>query len=411
MPKVTVIMPAYNAGRYIAKAIESVLAQTLQDWELIVVDDGSTDDTSSLVAAYSDPRIRCMHQKNQGPAAARNRGVQHSSGQFLAFLDADDWWDQHCLEFLVATLEVQPEQYAVAHCDWAYASDVGGVGAKQSSRFSHEDALATLVLRNPFVIHAALVRRTAVLAVGGFPTETPALEDWEFWLSLAIAQYRFVHLPKLLAYYYLRPGSKSKDANARKADRLATLERLWCEHDHSREVLSFQAESFATAYIDFCVADFACGDDNTAFNDFVSAINWSTEIAEQADTYYRIIHAGHMEINSRHVEQVEHETCERNRGEIENLLAQLEQYCCTSNPGLDMAHVRSAAYWALGLTCYQQNHQREAQHYMTQSLKLAPTRACTPTAIYAWGKSYLPLPLLSWCRKMRHQLNNSTDFH
>jgi hypothetical protein len=402
-------MPAYNAGRYIAKAIDSVLAQTLQDWELIIVDDGSTDDTFSIVAAYSDPRIRCLHQQNQGPAAARNRGVQHSDGQFLAFLDADDWWDQHCLESLLATLEVQTEQYAVAHCDWAYASDDGGIGAKQSSQLAHGHVLTTLVLRNPFVIHAALVRRAAVLAVGGFPTERPALEDWEFWLRLAIAGHRFVHLPKLLAYYYWRPGSRSKDANARKADRLATLERLWGGHNHSPEVLSFQAESFATAYIDFCVTDFAFGDDDTAFNDFSSAISWSTEIAVQVDTYYRMIHAGHMDISSRHVEQVEHEACERNRGKIENLLAKLEQYCCTS-PGLDMAHVRSAAYWAIGLTCYQQNHQREAQHFMTQSLKLAPTRACSPKTIYAWGKSYLPVPLLNWCREMRHQINRSVNF-
>src|SRR5256714_13067953 len=91
-PTISVIMPAFNAAPHIRQSIQSVLAQTFDNWDLIVVDDGSTDETATLAGSFSDSRIRCVRRENGGQAAARNTGIVNTHGEFIAFLDADDLW-------------------------------------------------------------------------------------------------------------------------------------------------------------------------------------------------------------------------------------------------------------------------------------------------------------------------------
>ncbi len=108
VPLVSVMMPAYNAGRFIARAIRSVLEQTCTDWELVIVDDGSTDDTGAVAAAFRDRRVKRVRQANAGEAAARNTALSHVRGKWLAFLDADDAYLPHHIETAVRFLERHP---------------------------------------------------------------------------------------------------------------------------------------------------------------------------------------------------------------------------------------------------------------------------------------------------------------
>ncbi len=110
---VSVMMPAYNAEQFIAEAIDSVLAQTYSRWELLVVNDGSTDATADIVARYTDPRIKLIHKKNGGEASARNMALDHSTGEFIAYLDADDAYLPHHLSVLVDYLNAHPDRDAV----------------------------------------------------------------------------------------------------------------------------------------------------------------------------------------------------------------------------------------------------------------------------------------------------------
>jgi glycosyltransferase involved in cell wall biosynthesis len=127
-------MPAYNAERYIASAIESVLAQTYPHWELVVVNDGSTDRTAGSLARYSDPRLRVFHQPNGGEAAARNRALTQLQGEFVAFLDADDQFLAHHLEATVAYLRERPDRDGV-YTDGYYIDEAGNrLGALSSRR-------------------------------------------------------------------------------------------------------------------------------------------------------------------------------------------------------------------------------------------------------------------------------------
>lgn len=117
---VSIMMPAYNAEQFLAEAVASVLAQTYQDWELLLVNDGSTDKTADIAARFTDPRIRLLHKENGGESSARNMALDNSRGAFIAYLDADDAWLPHHLETLVGYLQAHPERDAVYADGWYY---------------------------------------------------------------------------------------------------------------------------------------------------------------------------------------------------------------------------------------------------------------------------------------------------
>lgn len=183
---ISVMMPAYNAAHYIGDAIRSVLAQTYEDWELIVVNDGSTDDTVALVRVFNDPRIRLVEQSNRGEAAARNRALELVQGAYIAFLDADDRYLPHHLESLLSELEENPNLDGVYSDGW-YVDQQGRFLQTLSSRrrgpFSGD--IFAEVVRGPDVFGpplCVLLRaepvRTQQLR---FNTDIVIGPDWEFF--------------------------------------------------------------------------------------------------------------------------------------------------------------------------------------------------------------------------------------
>ncbi len=120
-PRISVIMPVYNAAAYVSAAVHSVLQQQFQDFELVIVNDGSTDESTQIIAAIQDSRIRLIHQLNQGQSAAINRGVRESSGQFIKIVDADDWINPQHLEAQLRSLEGTSD--CVSACRWGYFRD------------------------------------------------------------------------------------------------------------------------------------------------------------------------------------------------------------------------------------------------------------------------------------------------
>jgi glycosyltransferase involved in cell wall biosynthesis len=187
-PTVSVIIPAYNQARFLGYTVESVLAQTFTDYEIIVVDDGSTDATLAVLSAYT-PYLQVLSQKNAGLSAARNAGLAIARGDMIAFLDADDLWYPEMLALTVAYLQTHPE------CDlvvggWDYIDEVGNplsgeVTLAPLEARIEKDFFKTLILRNQFIIHAILLRRKSLDACGNFDTTLHALEDWDLWLRLA----------------------------------------------------------------------------------------------------------------------------------------------------------------------------------------------------------------------------------
>ena len=203
-PRVSVVMPCFNAEHYLEQAVRSVMEQTLADVELIVVDDGSTDSSAQIVSRLQSEfggRIVYASQRNAGPYAARNHGLTLARGAFIAFLDADDWWAPDCLQKLLAALEGDGTA-ALAYCGWQNIGLEGGRGAPYVPPDYELEDKATRFLRAaaPWPIHAALVRRSVIDEVGGFDLDLLTCMDYDLWLRIAVARpIRLV--PEVLAFY------------------------------------------------------------------------------------------------------------------------------------------------------------------------------------------------------------------
>jgi glycosyltransferase involved in cell wall biosynthesis len=220
---VSVVVPAYNAAATVGEALESLLAQTHAAWDAIVVDDGSTDDTAAVVARFveRDARIRLVQRPNGGESAARNTGVAAARGEWLLFLDADDWIAPRHLERLTAALAADPGLDAV-HCGYARVS-ADGAHLVDDYTPPAGDMFETLARRAAFAVHACLVRRSLVDDVGRFDESLRKSPDWDLWQRVARTGARFGHVDEVLAYYRMQPQSASLDARQMLADGLRVL--------------------------------------------------------------------------------------------------------------------------------------------------------------------------------------------
>ena len=193
-------MPCYNGEKYLAEAIDSVLGQNYQNVELIVVDDGSTDSSKDIVVGYGQ-HVKLIEQQNQGPYPARNRGIREASGQYLAFLDADDYWSP---DFLVETYKALQNNYdaALAYCGWQNV----GLPHKKSKPYIppdyETDNKLDLFLRTaaPWPIHAALTRRSIMEEVSGFDDRFATCMDYDLWLRIGASR-PIVRVEKVMAFY------------------------------------------------------------------------------------------------------------------------------------------------------------------------------------------------------------------
>ncbi len=225
-PLCSVIIPCYNQASYLTAALDSVLAQTSVDWEAIVVDDGSSDGTSEVAAAYAarDRRIRPLRQDNQGLAGARNTGIGAARGAYLAFLDADDAWEPEFLATCVETLEARADLLGVytrnLHIDGA-----GNQLPMPGGQVFAPDRLYSRLLQGGFFPPCAVVVRTeAVRAAGLFDGQLDGrgTEDWDLWLRLA-ARGGLAGIDRPLARYRVQTGSMSTDAEPMHRNRMAVL--------------------------------------------------------------------------------------------------------------------------------------------------------------------------------------------
>lgn len=208
MPFFSTIIPSFNRAPLIAATLDSVLAQECADNEIIVVDDGSTDGTLDVLAGYAD-RIRVIQQPNSGPGAARNRGVEHASGKYVAFLDSDDLWFPWTLATYKAVIDQcgSPSVVTGTHVDFTFAATLSNVGPCAPCFRAYPDFLAS---PRSWIIPSSLVLTPEThRAAGGFRTDIWICEDADYWLRIGCAP-GFVRITSPLAVgYRLHPGGIS----------------------------------------------------------------------------------------------------------------------------------------------------------------------------------------------------------
>ncbi|HZV37897.1 MAG TPA: glycosyltransferase family A protein [Pseudoxanthomonas sp.] len=231
MPKVSIIIPAYDAAAYVAEAVQSALAQTWPDKEVIVVDDGSSDATAAIAGSIAG--ATCLRQANAGVSHARNTGVRHSSGDLVAFLDADDVWHPGKLEAQVRLLERYPD------CDLVYANFVEVPGALAPRGWPGDEGLPphlrTTELESSFLhpffgTSTVVVRRSAFDRVGGFDETLPYAEDVDFFLKVLVERPATAMVEAAVVYKRDVQGSLSHDSASGYAKLLEVYRRLFATH-------------------------------------------------------------------------------------------------------------------------------------------------------------------------------------
>jgi glycosyltransferase involved in cell wall biosynthesis len=217
VPKVSVIVASYNSARYLPEAIESVLEQTFKEYEIIVINDGSTDKTIQVLEQYL-PYIKLVNQENKGPGAARNAGIYSAMGDFLVFLDADDLILPRKLEAQIEYLEKFPGIDIVYSNGYYSKTDSSGsirkrlfteTGYLRKELGTPLESLNILAVQNAFPLHAAMVKKQLVVDADGFDETLLALEDWDLWYRLAqTSTFGYLDLP-LVEYRYVPLGLSS----------------------------------------------------------------------------------------------------------------------------------------------------------------------------------------------------------
>jgi len=218
-PLVSVVIPVWNRAPVLGRAVASALAQSLPDLELIVVDDGSTDDSVAVAARTGDPRVRVLrHAARSGVSAARNRGLAAARGELVAFLDSDDEWRPPKLERQVAALGAGPDRAAVVYCGFERHDDATGARLGRSGEAYAGDVYRHLLAGwHPGTASVFVVARAALREAQGFDERLATAEDYDLWLRLARAGHRFAVVDEALAVKHEGGGAQlTRDPRARR---------------------------------------------------------------------------------------------------------------------------------------------------------------------------------------------------
>jgi glycosyltransferase involved in cell wall biosynthesis len=221
-PLASVVILCHDYGRFLAEAIESALAQDYPRLEVLMVDDGSTDDSVEVASRYGE-RLRLLTQENQGLARTCNRGAREAKGEWFAFLSADDRLDPSYVSELVRAVEREPRA-SFAYCSARlFGAETGVAPARPFSAFS-------LVRGRNYINGSALTRRAAYLEAGGYPEDLGegAFDDWDFWLTMVEHGHRGTYVPKPLLHWRRHPGGSKDPASRGAAD--AETARIRARH-------------------------------------------------------------------------------------------------------------------------------------------------------------------------------------
>jgi glycosyltransferase involved in cell wall biosynthesis len=245
-PLVSAVVPAYNAARTLRAAVESILLQTVGDIEVIVVDDGSGDDTAGVARAIGDPRVRLVSQANGGASAARNAGIRSARGRYVAFLDADDLWLPNKLARQLALLGSRPDVHAV-HCGAAYVDDELRVLSVRPCRPWRDALLDVLLFENLAAFPSTLLATREKLEQRGFDTSLVMHEDWDMAIHAA-RHWRLQPVEPPLTLYRVHRANRSRDVERHLASGLRVLDRAFADPSLPRRIQSRRRTVYARYY-------------------------------------------------------------------------------------------------------------------------------------------------------------------
>ena len=258
MPAISVVVPAYNAERTILETISSLQWQTFSDFEIIVINDGSTDLTLGRLSTVWDARLKVFSYENAGVSIARNRGLQHATGDFITFIDADDLWTPNKLESQFAALNQCP-QAGVAYSRTCFMDEQGKAFHVDNTTLPEGDVYAKLLTKNFLLSPGSnpLVRRQALESVNGFDPSLTHGEDWDLYLRLA-SRWEFVAVSQPQVFYRQSATSASSQVEVMEQNSLKVIEKSFQVAPLSLKPLKKQSlanlyQFLAHLYINRCI--------------------------------------------------------------------------------------------------------------------------------------------------------------
>ena len=400
-PLVSVIIPNYNHARYLGDAIRSVLDQTYKNFEVIVVDDGSTDSSREVAEQFGDA-IHYIYQDNAGLSAARNTGIRASKGSLIGVLDADDMYEPMFLDTLVGALESDPAADGV-YCGYQFVDQENKLLPQIENRPVPSDELFDALLDgNFFVPESIFLHRYVYDDVGLFDEALRACEDWDVWLRTA-KKYRIIHSPQILTRHRVLAGSMSTDPLRMLIARLAVLKKHVGDEPLTGGSSSLH-RAYGRAYLGSCVEYLQYSDNHRAYECFQKMANICPDLLVEVDTYYQLgcgdQPKGSMgDLSSLDVKQ-----------SSLPLLAMLNSLFVDMTTSTSVKHSRkksySRAFYALGLLGYNSRDFGEARKYLSRSIWYDAKLLFNKMIINVWLKSLFGPALIDTLKKARQKTYN-----
>lgn len=389
MPAVSVVIPAYNHARFLKGTIESALAQTWRDYEIVVVDDGSKDDTAAVAAQFG-AAIRYVYQANKGMAATRNTALRHATGDIISFLDDDDLWLPDYLATVMAHFQADSDLAAV-HTGYQLTSDEEGrdFPGHSSRTVPATELYDTLIEGGFFPPSSVSVRRKILDVVGVFDEGLQGYADWELWLRIC-REHKFIGIPDELIKYRIHAGGLSSNVQHMTEDRLKAIRKHFGPPDDdpaSWPAVKRRAYAFAyrTAAFEYNIQ----GKPAEAWRYLEQAVTIWPEIFNRLDTFYELTCGNQPRGQRGKADLLE---IDRNGAE---LIQQLDQLFARSGP--EVTALRRAAYsntyLALAMLSDQAGRWESGRKYLRRAVKANPRLAGSPSVVRRYAKLALGRPL------------------
>jgi glycosyltransferase involved in cell wall biosynthesis len=368
MATVSVIIPAYNHAAFLAETIESVLNQMWRDYEVIMVDDGSRDETPQVAAQFGSA-IYYIRQANQGMATTRNNGIRHASGEIISFLDDDDLWHPDYLSTVVSHFQEDPS-LAALHTGFVLTGDRQGFdypGASSRTVPAHE-LYDRLIERGFFPPSSVSVRRSCLESVGLFDESLQGLADWELWLRIC-REHKFIGIPDRLVKYRLHAGGLSSNVQHMTEDHIKAVRKHFGPPEGqvntwARDKRRAYAFAYRSAAFEYNIQ----GKSDEAWRFIKQAVPIWPEILNRLDTFYELA-CGDQAKGYRGKAELLH--IDRNEAEM---LKGLDRIFTQSEPALESVRrpAYGNAYLALAILSDQAGHWSAARRHLFQAIKANP---------------------------------------
>ncbi len=363
-PVVSVVIPNYNHAKYISDAIASVLNQTFRDFEIIVVDDGSTDDSREVVARFGDG-VRYIWQANSGLSAARNTGIAQARGEFIGVLDADDLYEPDFMSVLVPILQADPEAEAV-YCGYRFVDGSNQPLPQVEARFISPDHLFQALADGNFLVpESILVRKQCYDKVGLFDVNFRACEDVDMWLRIT-KQYKVLGVTNILTRHRILPNSMSADPTRQAENRLAVIQKHFGSKPSAEgEWTEPQRRAYGQAYLASSVEYLQARMIERAYESFCNMAMASPTLLTKLNTFYELACGEQPKGYRGDFASLDLDSSAR------NLMSLLERFYRETGNRSD--HLRfknkaySHAYLALGLLNYGSRRFRDTRKLLTRA--------------------------------------------